>query len=108
MWYQHDGCPAHIGRRVTAKLNEIFPNQWIRRGKPISWPARSPDNTILLFLWGKLKNIIYQEVPKQENMKQRIIAECATISPQMLRSVRASGIERLQCCKRTSFRTLLT
>jgi len=31
-------------------------------------------------------------------MKQRIIAACATISPQVLRSVHASGIERLQCC----------
>jgi len=31
-------------------------------------------------------------------MKQRIIAACAKISPQVLRSVRASGIEQLQCC----------
>jgi len=31
-------------------------------------------------------------------MKQRIIAACATISLQVLRSVRASRIERLQCC----------
>jgi len=33
-----------------------------------------------------------------ENMKQRIIAACATISSQVLKSVRASGIGRLQCC----------
>jgi len=30
-----------------------------------------------------------------ENKKQRDIAACATISPQVLRSVRASKIERL-------------
>jgi len=30
-------------------------------------------------------------------MKQQIIPTCATINPQVLRSVRASGIERLQC-----------
>jgi len=27
MWYQHNGCPAHYGRRVTATFNEIFPNR---------------------------------------------------------------------------------
>jgi len=31
-------------------------------------------------------------------MKQRIIALYTTINPQVLRSVRASEIERLQCC----------
>jgi len=89
MWYQHDGCPAHYGCRVIATLNEIFPNRRIGRGEPISWATRSPDITPLdFFLWGILKNIIYQEMPTTpENMKQQIIAACATISPQMLRSV---------------------
>ena len=32
------------------------------------------------------------------NMKQRIIEACATISPEELRNVCASGIRRLQCC----------
>jgi len=44
-----------------------------------------------------LKNIVYQDVPTTpENMKQ-LLAACAIISPQVLKSVRASGIERLQC-----------
>jgi len=34
MWYQHDGCLAHYGHRITATLNEIFPNRWIERGGP--------------------------------------------------------------------------
>jgi len=33
-----------------------------------------------------------------ENMKQQIITACATIRPQVLRSIDASGIERLQYC----------
>jgi len=83
------------GRRVTATFNEIFPNRWIEHGGSISWP--SPDITSLdFFLWGTLKNIVYQEVPTTlENIKQRIIAACATISPQVLRNVRASVIEQL-------------
>jgi len=44
-------------------------------------------------------DIVYQKMPiTPENMKQRIIAVCATINAKVLRSVRASGIERLQCC----------
>jgi len=33
-----------------------------------------------------------------KNLKQQIIAACATISPQVLRSVRTSVLEWLQCC----------
>jgi len=45
--------------------------------------------TARFFLRGTLKNVVYQEVPTTpENMKQGIIEACATISPQVLRSVR--------------------
>jgi len=40
----------------------------------------------------------YQAVPTTENIKHRIIAARATISPQVLRSICASEIERLQYC----------
>jgi len=67
MWYQHDRCPAHYGRRVTATLNEIFPNRWIGHNGPISWPARSSDITPLdFFLWRTLKNIVYQKADHTE------------------------------------------
>jgi len=96
MWYQYDGCLAHYGHRITSTLNEIFSNRWIGRDRPISWPARSPDITPLdLFLWGTLKKHCISGSATPKNMKQRIIVACATISPQVLRSVRASGIERL-------------
>jgi len=38
--------PLYYGRRVTATLNEIFPNRWIG-----CWPARSPDITPLDFFY---------------------------------------------------------
>lgn len=84
MWYQHDGCLVHYGHKVRTTLNEMFPNRWIRRSGPISWPARSPDITLLdYFLWGTLKIIVYQDRPTtSKNMKQRIIAAYAKISPE--------------------------
>ncbi|EFN72314.1 hypothetical protein EAG_00021, partial [Camponotus floridanus] len=68
-----------------------FEGRWIgRNGPTINWPARSPDLTPLdFFLWGKLKEEIYKEVPTtQENMRQRIIAACSRITPETLQAVR--------------------
>ncbi|EZA58856.1 hypothetical protein X777_01031 [Ooceraea biroi] len=74
MWYQHDGCPAHNARVARTVLHEMFPERWIRKGGHISWPARSPDlNPLDFFLWGMLKNTVYNDVPTtQENMRERI------------------------------------
>ncbi|KZC08101.1 hypothetical protein WN55_10867, partial [Dufourea novaeangliae] len=72
----------------------------IGRGGLVSWPPRPPDLTPLdLFLWGALKNAVYQEVPTTpENMKQRIIAACARISSETIRHTRDAAIRRLQLC----------
>ncbi|KZC08925.1 hypothetical protein WN55_00316, partial [Dufourea novaeangliae] len=97
---QHDGCPAHYARRVRDALNELYPNKWVRRVGLVSWPPRSPDLTPLdFFLWGALKNSVYQEVPATpENMKQQIIAACARISSETIRHARDAAIRRLQLC----------
>ncbi|KOC67592.1 hypothetical protein WH47_10367, partial [Habropoda laboriosa] len=51
------------------------------------------------FLWETLEDIACQEEPTSpEDMKQRIIAACARINSEMIRSVRASGVRRFQCC----------
>ncbi|KAJ8885384.1 hypothetical protein PR048_011581 [Dryococelus australis] len=55
-----------------------FPDRWIDRAGNIKWPARSPDLTSLdLYLWGKLKQQVYDEVPTtREDMKDRITRTC--------------------------------
>lgn len=52
MIFQHDGAPAHFSRRCREYLNRRFPMQWIGRGGPIAWPARSPDLTPVDFFYG--------------------------------------------------------
>jgi hypothetical protein len=42
MWFMHDGT-THVLRIVRQGLNQTFGEQWIGRGGPVSWPARSPD-----------------------------------------------------------------
>ncbi|KZC07313.1 hypothetical protein WN55_07724, partial [Dufourea novaeangliae] len=85
---------------VIDALNELYPNKWIGRGGLVSWPPRSLDLTPLdFFLWGALKNAVYQEVPTTpENMKQRIIAAGAKISSETIRPARDAAIRRLQLC----------
>ncbi|KZC05849.1 hypothetical protein WN55_07018, partial [Dufourea novaeangliae] len=91
---------AHYARRVRDALNELYRNKWIGRGGLVSWPPRSPDLTPSdFFLWGALKNAVYQEVPTTpENMKQQIIAACARISSETIRHARDTAIRRLQLC----------
>ena len=49
MWFQHDGAPAHNYVAVRRHLDNIFPQRWIGRNRPIPWPARYPDMSPLDF-----------------------------------------------------------
>lgn len=101
IWFQHDGCPAHNAMVVRNELNQQFPNRWIGRGSPVQrFPARSPDLTPMdFFLWGYVKNIVYQQVPTTvDDMKHRITAACATITSETLTAVSRSVMERAQRC----------
>lgn len=52
MWLQLDGAPAHFQLDVRNFLNRTFPNRWIGRRGPCSWPPRSPDLTLMDFFYG--------------------------------------------------------
>ena len=47
MYFQHDGATPHYTNRVRELLHELFPNRWLGRSGPVSWPPRSPDLTPL-------------------------------------------------------------
>ena len=84
--FQQDGAPPHWGLRVCRFLNETFSDLWIERDGPISWPPRSSNITPLdFFLWGYVKDIVYQtKVQDITNLKQRISNAIATIDKAML------------------------
>lgn len=100
MWLQHDGAPAHYSMQVRNHLNEAFGNRWIGRGGPTKWPPRSPDLTSLdFFLWGFVKETVYQDPPTTpEDMQQRIRNAFQTITPGILRRVARSFNTRLRLC----------
>lgn len=78
MWWQQDGAPPHNSRVVSDTLNHLFGTKWIgTHSLVVRWPARSPDLSPLdYYLWGHLKNRIYQRVPASvEELRQNIVFE---------------------------------
>ncbi|GBM54566.1 hypothetical protein AVEN_157070-1 [Araneus ventricosus] len=60
VWFQHDGAPPHYTNDVRKHLNVTFGQNWIGRGSPVHWPARSPDLSSLDFCWGQMKTMVYE------------------------------------------------
>ena len=100
MWFQHDGCPAHYSGVAREVLDRDYNGRWIGREGPVNWPARSPDLTSPdFFLWGYLKNKVYETAPtSREDMMQKIINACASITPDMLISCVRSFEVRINKC----------
>ena len=87
--FQQDGAAPHYAKIVRDYLDEALPLRWCGRGggvggsgDPVNytrgcleWPARSPDLTPLdFFLWGYVKNIVYQEqIYNIDQLKARIV-----------------------------------
>ena len=72
--FQKDGAPPYSGLRVRQSLERQLPDQWIGRGCPIPWPARSPDVTPLdFFFWGFVKYQVFKTpVDDIDELKRRI------------------------------------
>ncbi|GBO41191.1 hypothetical protein AVEN_137026-1 [Araneus ventricosus] len=48
----------HITQMTSAKPKRY---NWICRGGPVQWPARSPDLPCLdFFCWGQMKTLVYE------------------------------------------------
>jgi hypothetical protein len=75
-YFQQDGATCHTCNITIERLNEIFPNKIISINGDIEWPPRSPDmNPLDYFLWGHLKQIVYQNKPRTiTELKNNIIS----------------------------------
>lgn len=83
--FQHDGAPPHFTLDVREWLDNTF-DEWIGRGGDILWPPRSPDyNPLDFFLWGYVKNKVYQTQPADMNdIRNRIALAFDSVTPEML------------------------
>ena len=100
MHFQQDGASPHYAIPVRRWLDKKFKDHWIGRRGPLEWPARSPDlSPCDFFLWGYLKNIVYQERPATiEQLKSRITQACSEIPVEMCANACRSVAQRFQRC----------
>ena len=84
--FQQDGAAPHWSRAVRAYLDDAFPDNWIGRGGPTAWLARSPDFTPCdFFLWGYVKDRVYKTpVNDIDHLKEKIREAVASVTPDML------------------------
>ncbi|KAJ4434368.1 hypothetical protein ANN_22927 [Periplaneta americana] len=106
-----------VGRKVSEARRQVRRNRrvqgfeekeksqtWIGRGGPTAWPPRSPDLTPLDFFsfWGYIKDIVYKTVVADlEDLLRRIVAACATVTPEMLRNTWQELEYCLDICRAT-------
>jgi hypothetical protein len=102
IFFQQDGAPAHNALAVRNYLENRFKNRWIRTFGSVLWPPRSPDLSILdFFLWGFLKNIIYQNRHNTIQELQHAVEEAfRKVQPvHLLNAIRAIA-RRCELCLR--------
>jgi len=100
LYFQHDAAGAHYAVAVREWLDEKFPDRWIGRRGPFECPARSPYLTPCdFFLWGYLKDIVFQKPPtKIMELKESIEEACKKVTVEMCRKVCRSVVQRFRDC----------
>jgi hypothetical protein len=100
VWFLHDGAGPHFARAVRNELDDMFPEQWIGRGGPTHWPARSPDLTPLDFsIWGYVKEQVYTHpIATPQELQMRIRFAVGGITPNIIASIRDAWSHRLEMC----------
>jgi hypothetical protein len=103
--FQQDGAVPHYLEEVREYLKTQFPGRWIGRAMPIAWPLRSPDLTPLdFFSWGFIKDRLFvPTLPANvAELRTRITAAVAEVTPEMLRSVWQGINYRWDICRITN------
>lgn len=100
MYFQQDGASAHYMKSVRTWLTGTFAEQWIGRGGPVNWPARSPDLTPLdFFLWNRLKSVVYEHQPTSLNhLKRNIVEAVQNIRLEEVQRVHENIVKRVDNC----------
>jgi hypothetical protein len=97
LWFQQDNATAHTSKLSMNHLTAYFGERVISKGL---WPPRSPDlSPPDFFLWGFLKDRVFQDNPQTlDQLRQRIVETVASIPATMLKSVTHSLASRMEMC----------
>ncbi|GFV73870.1 DUF4817 domain-containing protein [Trichonephila clavipes] len=98
--FMQDGATSHTANPIKTFLIQTFgEDRIVSRCCRYPWPPRSPDLTPADFwLWGYLKSRVYLSGPSSlPELKYLIRREVSSIHPDMLHSVVAGFVTRLEC-----------
>ena len=97
--FQQDGAPPHYSLTARELLHDSF-DEWIGRRGPWEWPPRSPDlTTDDFFLWGYLKDKLFERGSSNlEDLKRVISEEFQKIPQEMIKKACRSVKERCELC----------
>ena len=91
--FQHDNDPKHAAKKTEEFLRK-------KRVRVITWPSMSPDLNPIEHLWGILKRKVEQHNPSnKEELKEVIIREWASITPEICEKLVASMPKRIKSVK---------
>jgi hypothetical protein len=84
-YFQQNGASPHQATTVQTYLAERFGEKFIAKS---DWPPRSPDlNPCDFFLWGYLKQRVYNPLPKTlEDLRLNIVREVENLPETMLKA----------------------
>ncbi|EZA55214.1 hypothetical protein X777_05218, partial [Ooceraea biroi] len=106
MCFMHDAS-SHFLHIVRQHLIQVFNEQWIGRGGPVVWPARSPDlNRLDFWLWRHLKTLVYStSVNDIQTLQDRIFNAYQQVSdqPSIFERMRDSLRRRADTCVRVNW-----
>jgi hypothetical protein len=93
-YFAQDGATPHTANAVQNYLKSKFSKRFFDKSM---WPPRSPDlNPCDFFLWGYLKDRVYDPMPESlDSLKSNIEREFKKISKDMLKSVFCEFSKRL-------------
>ena len=101
-WWMQDGAPCYRTNVIRNRFWEVFGNRIIGLGHTAEWPPRSPDLTPCdFFLWGYLKNKVYETPPTDpQDLLDRIGRHVAELSdhPEMIMNSMRGMRKRCKKC----------
>ena len=97
-YFLQDGATPHTANNVQDYLRSKFSDRFFDKEK---WPPRSPDlNPCDFFLWGYLKERVYNPIPDSlDTLKRNITREFKNISKDTLKNTFDDFYKRLEILK---------
>ena len=99
-WFQQDGATPHAAIETLRRLQQVFGDRVISRRTNHPWSPHSPDlNPLDFFLWGYMKNRVYENTPATiMELKEEIKRVLKTVTQTMCRNTIQNFEKRVKLC----------